>query len=317
MNAIANPEIIRIDACSKCQLRCIGCGQTNGAFRCVGEPASLNADLFANLLDENPQVKGVELGNMGEALLNPHLPRILEAAYRRGVKTQIMTGLNMNTASDEALESFVKFRVDRIKVSIDGVSDESYRQYRIGGSYEKAMGNLKKLLRIKQDCGSKYPRIRWQFIVFGHNEHEVERAREMAYEMGVELYFKGNSRSNVSPASKEGEAVANRTKPGAECLWLWECPSLTPTGDVLGCCKNTRQVLGLNVFADGLRAALNSPAMIRTRRWLANMTDETPPQCKPCRVARERKDRNEWVTGEDVSKMRANVFRLFGFERDR
>jgi hypothetical protein len=55
--------------------------------------------------------------------------------------------------------------------------------------------------------------------------------------------------------------------------------------------------------------AIANPEIIRT--------DETPPQCKPCRVARERKDRNEWVTDEDVSKMSANVFRLFGFERDR
>ena len=27
----------------------------------------------------------------------------------------------------------------------------------------------------------------WQFVVFGHNEHEITKAREMAAELGMEI----------------------------------------------------------------------------------------------------------------------------------
>jgi hypothetical protein len=37
---------------------------------------------------------------------------------------------------------------------------------------------------------SPYPHLRWQFIVFPHNEHELPKARAMAQELGMRFFAK-------------------------------------------------------------------------------------------------------------------------------
>ena len=42
-------------------------------------------------------------------------------------------GVNLNHASGDALEALVAYQVVRLRVSIDGVTQETYQRYRVGG----------------------------------------------------------------------------------------------------------------------------------------------------------------------------------------
>ena len=105
---------------------------------------------FTDFLEQNPQIKTVELASAGEALLNPDLPEILKSAHETGSKTSLGGGVNMNDASDEALEALVRYRTTRIRVSVDGVTEETYRKYRVGGSLHKVLANIKKINEFKE-----------------------------------------------------------------------------------------------------------------------------------------------------------------------
>jgi len=73
--------------------------------------------------------------------------------------------------------------------SIDGASQETYQKYRVGGNYELTMKNIKLLNTIRKKKNLKTPVLLWRFLVFRHNQHEIEIARKKAKELGVQITF--------------------------------------------------------------------------------------------------------------------------------
>jgi hypothetical protein len=64
--------------------------------------------------------------------------------------------------------------------SIDGATQDSYEKYRRGGNLELIIKNLELILKIKKELKSTTPHIVWRFLVFKHNEHEIELAKHIA-----------------------------------------------------------------------------------------------------------------------------------------
>ena len=75
---------------------------------------------------------------------------------------------------------------DRLIISLDGLDQETYEKYRVGGSLEKVMEGTRNLVSWKKELRSRSPYIILQFIVFRTNEHQVEDVRKLARELGVD-----------------------------------------------------------------------------------------------------------------------------------
>ena len=89
--------------------------------------------------------------------------------------------------------------------SIDGLEDTNHL-YRQNTVWNKIMENAQAFI----NAGG---RARWDFIVFNHNEHQVEEAEELSKKMGFEKFkFKKSGRffSNVSGTTKEAHQAQNR-----------------------------------------------------------------------------------------------------------
>ena len=97
--------------------------------------------------------------------------------------------------------------------SVDGLEDTNHL-YRQGTVWKKIMENARAFI----EAGG---RARWDFIVFGHNEHQVELARALAESMGFEKFnVKKSNRffSNTRGAVKAEHQAGNRK--GAETTLL-------------------------------------------------------------------------------------------------
>ena len=147
----------------------------------------LKFENFKKIVDENPWVAEIELSNWGEILLNPDLVKIMAYAWKRSVNLRAENGVNLNTAPDEVLEGLVRYRFHSMNCSIDGAS---YPIYRRKGDFEKVILHVRKINAFKRKYGSEFPRLKWQFVAFGHNEHEIAKARQMAKELGMSFYVK-------------------------------------------------------------------------------------------------------------------------------
>jgi len=303
---------IRLEASSFCQLRCPSCPTTSRAIHPAVGSGFLRFEHFRALLEQNPQVQEIELANYGEIFLNPELLAILKLAHERDVRLTVGVGFNLNDVRDEVLEGLVKYRVRSMTCSIDGASPETYAQYRIRGDFNTVIDNIKKINRWKETYDSPYPRMTWQFIVFGHNEHELPMARTLARSLDMVFYAKLNWDPNFSPI-RDRDLVArelgiteltreeyknkhNEDYMVSICHQLWESPQINWDGKVLGCCRNFWGEFGGNAFANGLRESVNSETMSYARAMLQGekpARDDIP--CTTCEIYLGMRESGRWV----------------------
>ena len=71
-------------------------------------------------------------------------------------------------------------------VSLDGATQESYAQYRVGGKLEKVIEGTKNLLRERRLRKQRTPNVAIQFLVMKHNENEIEQIRSIAQDVGAD-----------------------------------------------------------------------------------------------------------------------------------
>jgi len=268
-------DSIILDVCSMCQLRCPVCHVAKGVEAIKKTNFGwgyLKFEDFKNFIDENPQIKQIEFSVHGEIFLNPELSKIIKYAYEKDVILTAHNGVNFNDVSDTVLRYLVEYRFNSITVSIDGASDETYKIYRKGGNFNRVIENIKKLNKYKKIYCSEFPKLKWQFVIFGHNEYELPVAKDMAKRLDMEFIPKLNWDSEYSPVRdkefvmKEGslefidrEEFRKKTKKEyiSPCHQLWKNPIINWDGKLLGCCVNFKRDFG-NVFKLGLNRCLKS-----------------------------------------------------------
>jgi radical SAM protein with 4Fe4S-binding SPASM domain len=179
------PFSLEIEPGNLCNLRCPLCPTGTGEKGAAKGLMSLK--LFRHIFD---QLKGyletVNLYNWGEPLLNPELVDIIKYAKEASGRVRIVTSTNLNVKDEALLERLIDSGIDDIIVSCDGASRETYEKYRVGGDFDLVMKNIKFLARRNGELNKK-TNIIWNFLVFRHNEHELDMARGRAKEIGVNL----------------------------------------------------------------------------------------------------------------------------------
>jgi len=245
-------------------------------------------------VDANPRVSEVELSNWGEIFLNPDIQRIIEYAYQRNVALSAWNGANFNHVRESVLEAMVRYKFRAITCSIDGASSGVYELYRRNGDFGRVIDNIRKLNAYKRRWKSRYPKLWWQMVVFGHNEHEIGAARGLATELGMGFVLKTNWDDSYSPLRGERAAMPAGDAPRAEaysvdrdellsdgiCHQLWNEPQINFDGTVLGCCVNTWGSFGENAFEVGLERALGSEKLSYAKEMLSGRA--SPKAGIPC-----------------------------------
>jgi Radical SAM superfamily len=306
---MTRPVAIRLEASSFCQLRCPSCPTTTGAIHPAVGSGFLKLSDFCRLLDGSPELRHIELSNYGEIFLNPDLGNILAEAHRRGVSLSCANGANLNHVRPELLEAVVRYGLRAITCSIDGASDQTYRQYRRRGNFDRVIANLREINGWKQALASPYPVL---IVIFGHNEHEIPLARRVARELGMTFRTKLSWDPDFSPVrdkqkvrQESGVGAATREeyreREGVDlmqgiCHQLWDQPQVNWDGKLLGCCRNFWGDFGGNAFRDGLAACLGNEKIAHARRVLRGQTsarDDIP--CTTCEIYLGMRASGRWL----------------------
>jgi len=282
---------IRIDACSICKLKCPVCYTTTGKSKKVIGRGYLQAADFRKLMKALPTFKKVELVSWGDIFLNPEIKEIMTYAKRKQIILTAKGGTTLNYM-DKSIVDLIVQTFESMVVSIDGVSQKSYSKYRRCGNLREVFENLKCINAKKVGVDSKKPKMFWQFIPFGHNEHEVYRAREMARNFGMEFVLKLNHTLNYSPVNQKvrirklvGYATREEYKKNTGknylnlCVQFWVSPQINWDGKLLGCCSNIFGDYG-NIFLRGFRNCVRSKKYIKAKSQLLN--NKIPSLCVEC-----------------------------------
>ena len=287
---------IRLEASTKCQLKCPNCptGAGAGKKQIVGW-GNLSAENFSTLLDRNPQVREVELSNWGEMFLNKELIEIMRYAHEKDVALTAMNGTNFNSVSEALAEGMVKYRFNRLRLSIDGATPQTYAIFRRNGDFNRVIRNIETVNKYKAKYDSAYPQMYWVFIRFSHNQHEIPSAREHAERLGMRFKVEANHDPDYDQA-KAGdpapEVAAIFTKDATDlakewfpCYQMWREPQINFDGHLLGCCHNTNYGHYGNVFESGLLECLEGELYEYAKGMLLGANPERPDiPCAQCPI---------------------------------
>ncbi len=250
------PMGLSIEPTTSCNLRCSECPSGMRSFsRPIG---MLEPETFKKVIDElKSKLIWLTFYFQGEPYLNKDFLKMVKYASNKGLYT--MTSTNAHYFTDEIAKETIESGLSRIIVSMDGVTQETYEQYRKGGSLDKVKDGLTKLIEWKKKLKSSTPHIILQFIVFGHNEHEIEDVKKLGKEMGVdEVKIKSAqiydfSHESLLPTdekysrySKENGSYSIKNTLMDHCWRMWSSAVITWDGKVIPCCfdKDAHHQLG-------------------------------------------------------------------------
>ena len=169
------PYYYIIDICNVCNLRCPLC--PTGNTKIARKQDMLTLDQYKGIFEKvKDYALVVSIYNHGEPFLNPDAFSIIEHTRQNRVGTNASSNLTWPKPVD--VSDIVRSGLDYLTVSLDGVTQENYEQYRVRGDVKDVFENMKALIAAKQALKSKTPFVEWQYIVFKHTEHEMDQARK-------------------------------------------------------------------------------------------------------------------------------------------
>ncbi|OGR07507.1 MAG: hypothetical protein A2511_12250 [Deltaproteobacteria bacterium RIFOXYD12_FULL_50_9] len=182
----SRPYIFVFEVTNVCNLKCPFCLTGKGIFggREVRHMSFAESKHIIDAVADYTYL--LQLYTWGEPLLNKDLIQIIEYAKQRNMYVMLSTNATLMTPAYN--EKLLNSGIDYVMVAIDGGSDETYKQYRVGGNYLKVLANVKDLLEQRKAKKIAHPFVEWQFIVFRHNEHEVKETEKLAYSIGINKF---------------------------------------------------------------------------------------------------------------------------------
>lgn len=252
------PISYSIEPTNHCNLKCPECPSGLGALtRPLG---LLKSEDFKKLVDEISKTGFyIQLFFQGEPYINKNLPEMISYAQSKKVYVSIST--NGHFVNAKNVDQVLDNAPDKLIFSVDGLDEESYQKYRIGGTFEQADSGLRALINRKIERGFKKPFVEFQFIVMKQNEHQLGEVKKYCKEVGVDkLVFKTMQISSYENALKflptnkkfrryalDDQSFRIKNEIKNHCFALWRTSVITWDGRVVPCCfdKDAENEIGL------------------------------------------------------------------------
>ncbi|MFQ5964264.1 MAG: radical SAM/SPASM domain-containing protein [Candidatus Scalinduaceae bacterium] len=297
------PAKITIDSGNICNLRCPLCptGQRDDSAR----KGFLSFSDFKQFIDEiGKNLILVRLYNWGEPLINKEIIKMVEYANEKKIAVKISTNLSL-PIEDSLAEALIIANLQKIYISCDGASNSTYSTYHIDGDFNRVISNMKLLIEKKKKLKNRYTEIIWLFHVFRHNEHEIEKARALAKEIGIKLVINkmrtdmGKEIFETAEKSIERDykwlplipeynifnMTEKKPKNKFNCNQLWTETVINWDGSILPCCSVYSEAHSFgNIKENSFKEIWNNEKYISARKEVLGRKNKTETICHTCKV---------------------------------
>jgi hypothetical protein len=191
-------EFIEFNVTSLCNSKCPMCLRTMALyppedlkehithkFVTSSMPPELFKTIASGLGEHAKNITASFCGTTGDAPNHPKIDEILDVAVEMYKSVNMET--NGSVRSTEWWKKVgTKFNFGlghnfKIRFAIDGLADTN-PLYRINTSFDKIMENAQAFI----DAGGY---AQWKFLIFDHNKHQIEQARELSKRMGFKEFI--------------------------------------------------------------------------------------------------------------------------------
>jgi radical SAM protein with 4Fe4S-binding SPASM domain len=273
------PVFVSIEPTTSCNLRCPQC--PSGLREFTRPTGMLKPALFEKvILQLKEHLHSLTFYFQGEPYLNPDFLKMVAFANTHNIYT--ITSTNAHYLTEENARDTVLSKLDKLVISVDGVTQEVYEQYRIGGKLDKVLEGTREILKQKKALKSRTPHVVWQFVVFKPNEQQIEAVKKLGKELGVDevkiktaqIYDFENGNDlipgiEIYSRYKKNESgnfeIKNRLL--NQCWRMWQGCVITWDGKIVPCCfdKDAKYKLG-NLESESFKTIWNSVPYNNFRR---------------------------------------------------
>lgn len=273
------PATLTVEPTTACNLGCPECPSGLKSFtRPTGNLKLETVDLVLEELA--PSLTYLNFYFQGEPYIHKDFFQLVQKANTKGVFT--CTSTNAHFLNDKTAEATVKSGLDKLIISLDGITQETYESYRVNGELNKVLEGTRKILDWKEKLKSKTPLVVFQFLVVKPNEHQIEDAKDLAKQIGVDKitfktaqiydYKNGSplipSKSEYSRYKKmtDGTYQIKNTLEN-QCWRMWRGSVITWDGKVIPCCfdKDAQHEMG-NVHSNSFINIWHSNSYMNFRK---------------------------------------------------
>ncbi len=252
------PISVSIEPTTSCNLRCPECPSGLRSF--TRPTGMLDSNVYQKIINElSPTLSYLTFYFQGEPFLNPNFLEMV--AYASSKKIYTATSTNAHYLKDDVAKQTVESGLDRLIISIDGTTQDTYQSYRVGGSLDKVIEGTKNIIKWKKILRSATPHVVFQFLVVAPNEHEIPDVYRIAEALGVDqvvlktaqIYDFKNGSSLIPKQEQysryrknaDGSYVLKNSMDN-HCWKMWHSCVITWDGKVVPCCfdKDAHFVLG-------------------------------------------------------------------------
>jgi MoaA/NifB/PqqE/SkfB family radical SAM enzyme len=281
-----------------CNLRCPLC--PTGLRLNLRENKAVDWALWKGILDEiGDYLFQLDMFNWGEPLLHKDTPEFIQYAKSKDIRVWVSSNLSAKL-TDEYIQRLIRSDLDTLVVSISGMTQEIYEKYHRGGNISIVHDNMKRIQLAKSSLRIGTPTIIFKFLLFRHNEHEVETAKAEYRNWGADEFILSPACDRVTDYDQRfckscsmppfepstlpqynpwlsAPRVQHKYENRRPCTWLYEAFVLNPNGKVSPCCSIWDEKDDFAEYSPttGFFAAWNSDSFRRARKLLRKSSEDT------------------------------------------
>lgn len=292
------PTIYAIGITNICNLRCPLC--VTGLRQQKKQPQFMDFGLFREIIEKiRPHAQLVQLYKWGESLLHPRIIDMLAVCDLHDLNTEISSNLSLENC-DNVLEALVRHRLRHLIVSFDGVTQEDYSRYRVGGKLNLVLDNILKIKEFKIRYNSEYPVISLQFLRNKFTGGQVDVIEENYRQWGADRYyvcdmttvFKDRDLGTARQWFSDQEIAQRKyldvdvSMHGKPCSFLYTTMVIEQDGSIPSCCFATDPVDDFGQW-DNRKSILemyNSERFVQARRMFRERKHCGASTCDDCSV---------------------------------
>jgi sulfatase maturation enzyme AslB (radical SAM superfamily) len=168
-----------IEPTSKCTLECPLCDRTwfYETFK-KRNLHEINIDHLVEFVGVNKNI--TMCGNNGDPIYHSQFIELCQRLKKNNCKLDITTNASAKTKSWWLKLNSILDENDQLQFSIDGLEDTNHL-YRKNAKWDSIMQAIEVL--AKRRC-----KLRWKYIVFKHNQHQIKNAKELSVKLGFDYF---------------------------------------------------------------------------------------------------------------------------------
>ena len=183
--SVQDPVCLYLETTNRCNLLCTTCPRT---YEELEPPADMSWSLFANIVDQIPNIQRAVLHGVGEPMLVRNLPAMVRYLKDRG--TYVLFNTNGTVLNERKGRALINAGLDELRVSLDAATAKSFVAVRGKDYFKRILRNVRQFRDLQEREGHQLPRVSAWLTGLKETIAELPAFVKVAAEAGVkEVYL--------------------------------------------------------------------------------------------------------------------------------